>query len=231
VTLKFDAGMAQENPGSVLSASGCGASISGASWQDAQTLDATLTIPKDAKDGEVTLTIDHAGATGANADGRHAELDGNQHPSPSNGVEPNGTDYSWTLPCQQELYSVHLDYSGTFNDHYTITQNGTTATSNESAQFDEGRDVSLEYLPPLTVTSSAPTLRVTGQLSASGGVSCTIGPGDSSTLNLGVSGTHRDGHGRRHDHKDRKRRRGLPADHDDGQPEQLQPRQHRDSPR
>ena len=189
VTLKFDASMSDENPDSVLSVSGCdGATISGASWQDDETLNATLDIPKDATDGELTMTIDHAAAIGKGTDDRNGELDGNQKPSPSSGVEPNQTDYTWTLPCEQKLYNVHLDYAGTFSDQYSITKNGTTATSSESAQFDENRDDSLEFLPPLTVTPGAPTLNVTGQASDSSGTSCTIGPGDTSTLNLGVTG-------------------------------------------
>jgi len=181
VIVKFGAKMNTSNPSGVLSVSGCGASISGASWADDGTLTADVAIPPTAQTGEMTLTVNHASALGAGSSDPNNELDGNQSPSPANGFEPNGTDYTWQLSCVQSVYNVHIDYSGTFSDAYTVSG----ASSHENATFDQSENVALDF-KALTATASGQSSTATGS-DSSNSVSCTIAPASASTPDLNVS--------------------------------------------
>jgi hypothetical protein len=180
--VKFGAKMKTDSASGVVSVTGCGATLSGASWADDGTLTASIVIPPTQQSGEMTLTVNHASALGAGSSDPNNELDGNQSPSPANGFEPNGTDYTWQLSCVQSVYNVHIHYSGTFSDFF----NGNGATFTESANFDQSENVALDFRA-LTIAASAPSAAVTGSVSGTN-FSCSIAPASSSTPFLNVTG-------------------------------------------
>ncbi len=176
--------MSAAAPESVVSASGCGATVSGAKWQDEDTLSAMLDIPAASTGGQITLTVGHGNAVGEGSAGVNSELDGNQSPSPDNGVDPNASDYTWTLPCQRTAYKLHVDYAGTMSDSYTAPG----SSSSLSLKFDASNDNAVSFLPPETATIGPVSLSESGSIASSNGDSCSIGPGSNpNSLDLGAS--------------------------------------------
>jgi hypothetical protein len=173
--LDFDAKMDTSSPGSVVSITGCGATISDATWNgDGTSLSYTVNVPKEAVGGAATLTVHAKAATG----GDNAELDGNEQPADNGdgGVEPNGDDYVVHLVCHARTFPVKVDYAGTYTDDYT---NPTLHFSwHETFTWDESQTYRVQYTDGQFSSESDPsTVTGSGTLSTTGGSpddSCTI---------------------------------------------------------
>jgi hypothetical protein len=97
---QFDARMA-DNTG-VVTVEGCGATVTNEKWSnDNTTLSYDLNIPDTPTPGDMlTLTIGHDKAVADPGGFPNDQLDGNQDPSPDDGVAPNGSDYVVEkVPC------------------------------------------------------------------------------------------------------------------------------------
>ncbi len=178
----FDTPMVPSDPASLISISGCGATISGGTWQagsQGETITGMINVPDDAKDGQMTVTIDNTKAVASGSPDPNNLLSGNQPDPEANGFEPNGNNYVWHLNCKQEQYRVHVDYTGTLYD--------SASGSSMNLTFDENRDVTMNFVTGV-VTQAPVALTASGSI-ASGPDSCTIGPGsDPNALALGVGG-------------------------------------------
>jgi hypothetical protein len=103
-SVTFDAKMVTSHPSGIVRATGCRASIRNASWDGSTELDFDIRVPKRPPAGKLRLTIDPQKARGAPGDSPNDQLDGNQHPSPQSGTEPNDTAYVWTLACKAKAH-------------------------------------------------------------------------------------------------------------------------------
>jgi hypothetical protein len=186
-TVAFDAKMDTSDPSSVVNVSGCGATISGATWNDTGTvLSYAINVPKEAVGGPATLTVSASAAKAASGDGANADLDGNQTPSGDSdgGIEPNGDDQVIHVACHQLTFPVQVDYSGTYRDDYT---NG-AFSFHETLIWHESQtyrlsfaDASSSNVPGVQSLTASGTLTTTGR---SPDDSCTIStlPGVPTTM-------------------------------------------------
>src|SRR5581483_10872080 len=95
----FDAKMDTANPSSVLSVTGCAATIEQPKWDtEGSRLTFMLRLPGSPPGGVATVTV-HNAAARASPDGFANELDGNADPDGESGVEPNSDDYTWHVSC------------------------------------------------------------------------------------------------------------------------------------
>ena len=175
-TLDFDAKMDTSDPSSVVKIVGCGATISGATWNgDGTELSYVISVPKEAVGEPATITV-HARA--ASSDGDNAALDGNEQPSDNveGGVEPNGDDYVIHVACHARTYPVKVDYAGTFQDDYTNAAGHFSA--HETLTWHETQTYRIRFPEGLPASQSDPaTLTVSGTLTTTGRSpddSCTI---------------------------------------------------------
>jgi hypothetical protein len=143
----------------VLSASGCGASITGQSWNDDGTrLSFNLNVPKDPQGDTITLRIDNEQATARPGGSPNHRLDGNQDPPDASGHEKNRDDYVWHVSCVTGVVTAR--YFGTMDSTYFVDfGNGNTNTRTAHFVWDEKVsrriiDNSLVGTPTLTVSGS-----------------------------------------------------------------------------
>lgn len=191
-SVQFDALMDPGHPDGIVRVSGCGASISHATWLNDGTLDFTVHLPDGSSNGTMTFTIDHTAAdafSGTSA-APNDQLDGNEAPSPTSGEAPNRTDYSWQVSCDPDVYPVKIVYSGTFTDSYQNPCNNnpggcdfkyqSTYTWTET-QFSQAifRGSAAEIIP------GSGTVSLSGGTSTSSGHSCSAAP-SSSTPQAGI---------------------------------------------
>jgi hypothetical protein len=167
-TVTFDAKMDTSDPENVVSASGCGASITDAQWDDDGTaLDFDITTPANqASSGSVTLTVHNAVAQGAPGGSDNDKLDGNQNQGKS-GLEPNRNDYTWKVSCGSSGFhlsgnvttTLSLDSTATCNNDFTprdvmlfMTPTGHPYTP---PQEDSGLDISVAQSGTTTFPTSS----------------------------------------------------------------------------
>jgi hypothetical protein len=178
VSLTFDAQMVDTPPKSVVTASGCGATIAGAKWADDNGFTFDLKLPKVQPGKMMTLTVHHEAAKSAG--GYPHLLDGNQDPGAAgeSGVAPNGDDYVWHLSCAPST-KFKMVYTGTYELTHTQTPNNLPPT-NESGSYTWTQTQIIDVSSPSPYNSqydSTTTLDASGSYSLDGNalhVSCTI---------------------------------------------------------
>jgi hypothetical protein len=136
----FDAKMDASDPASVVTAAGCGASITNAQWNDDDTaLDFNINTPTNqASSGSVTLTVHYPVAQGAPGGSQNDKLDGNQNQGKS-GLEPNRNDYSWTVTCGSSGFHLSGNVTTTLALDSGTCDNGFTPKSIQLSMTPTGR--------------------------------------------------------------------------------------------
>ena len=136
----FDAKMDTSDPASVVTASGCGASITNAQWNDDDTaLDFNINTPTNqASSGSVTLTVHYPVAQGAPGGSQNDKLDGNQNQGKS-GLEPNRNDYSWKVTCGSSGFHLSGNVTTTLALDSGTCDNGFTPKSIQLSMTPTGR--------------------------------------------------------------------------------------------
>jgi hypothetical protein len=189
--VRFDAAMDTRDPGKVVHASGCGASISNAEWSGSGTvLNFNVNVPSGTSPGVITLTVGAHDAVAAPGGEPNQWLDGNQDPAGQSGVAPNGDDYTWQVPCTPDTYPVKIVYTGTFTDSYHspcnnipggCNSNGQKTYTWTETQFSQARfrGSAAQIIP------GSGTVSVSGGVSDSPGGSCSAAP-SSSTPQAGI---------------------------------------------
>lgn len=136
--VQFDARML-EKP-SVVGVSGCGATVSGQHWTDHSTVLAfNLTMPSTASGGTLTVTVHKNEAVAWPGGSANDDLDGNQSPSPSNGVAPNVSDYVYETPCAGASGSA--DFSGNVSGTTQLVADGCWDSSTFGGAYGYGEAV------------------------------------------------------------------------------------------
>lgn len=134
-SVTFDAQMARSLSGGVVTAQGCGATVTHATWGGGGTkLSFDLNVPRNPSGSTITLTVHHDKAV---ADpGRYPNdwLDGNQSPSPHSGEAPNGTDYQWDVSCRAGAVYKTV-FSGSYSFNYTSAPLNGATSYQENASF------------------------------------------------------------------------------------------------
>jgi len=178
VTLQFDAKMADAPPESVVTASGCDATIAGAKWANDDRFSFDLKVPKHQPGKTLTLTVHQSAAKSAG--GYPHALDGNQDPGGAgeSGVAPNGDDYVLHLSCVPAS-TFKMVYSGTYDYSYSQTVPQLPPTNETgSYKWTQTQIVSLTAAGPYTSeTLSTTTLDASGSSKLDGNalhVTCTI---------------------------------------------------------
>lgn len=178
VSVKFDAEMAQAAAKSVVTASGCSATVANAKWAGDDELSFDLKVPKVQPGKTVTLTVHHGAAKSAG--GYAHALDGNQDPGAAgeSGVAPNGDDYVWRLSCAPST-KFKMVYSGTYE--FTYSQTGPQMVpTNETGSYTwtQTQTVSVSSASPYNSEyDSTTTLDASGSSTLDGPglhVTCTI---------------------------------------------------------
>lgn len=156
--VNFDANMDTSNPKSIISVSGCGATIEQPKWDsDGSKLTFMLKIPATPSGGDATLTVNNTAAR-ASPLGFANELDGNSDPRGDSGAEPNRDDYTWHVSCRTGS-SITVRYAGTFKSTYSAPQH----TFDVNFTWDESRADQYTYQDfAFILTPGTPTLTASG---------------------------------------------------------------------
>ena len=133
-SVTFDAQMARSHSDAVITAHGCGATVTHATWGGAGTkLSFDLNVPSHPTGSTITLTVRHDKAVAEPGKDPNAWLSGNQSPSPHSGEAPNGTDYQWEVSCQAgAVYKTVFTGSYSFNYSNAPLNGGTPYQENAS---------------------------------------------------------------------------------------------------
>jgi hypothetical protein len=198
VSIQFDAQMVDTPPKSVVTASGCGASIAGAKWANDDRFSFDVKVPKIQPGKTMTLTVHHDAAKSAG--GYPHVLDGNQDPGAAgeSGVAPNGDDYVWHLSCAPST-KFKMVYAGTYEYTYNQTASGLPPTD-ETGSYTWTQTQIIDVSSPSPYNSqyeSTTTLDASGSSTLDGNdlhVSCTIQtPGGYQWVSKRTGGKYKDG--------------------------------------
>ncbi len=178
VSIQFDAQMVDTPPKSVVTASGCGASIANAKWANDDRFNFDVKVPKLQPGKTMTLTVHHEAAKSSG--GYPHLLDGNQDPGAAgeSGVAPNGDDYVWHLSCAPST-KFKMVYTGTYEYTHTQTPDQLPPT-NESGSYTWTQTQVIDISNPSPYNSeydTTTTFDASGTYSLDGNalhVSCTI---------------------------------------------------------
>lgn len=134
-SVTFDAQMARSLRDGVITAHGCGATVTHPTWGGAGTkLSFDLNIPRNPTGSTITLTVHHDTAVAHPGGYPNDWLDGNQSPSPHSGEAPNGTDYQWEVSCRAGAVYKTV-FSGSYSFNYTNAPLNGATPYQESASF------------------------------------------------------------------------------------------------
>ncbi len=164
--VSFDAAMDTSSHSGVITASGCGATISKETWNgDGNVLSFDLNLPQNPPGGSLTLTVVSDKALAYPGKYPSDRLDGNQVPKRS-GVAPNGDDYVWHLPCGAPV--ITEEYSGTMDSTFVEDLSDPSANQ-QTAHFQWDEKVSVraptvdgQYGTPV----GNPTLTLSGNVTS-----------------------------------------------------------------
>jgi hypothetical protein len=167
--VQFDAAMDTTNTAGVVTATGCGASVTNERWasDDPTLLEFDLNVPANSSGGMITLTAHNTAAVANSGGFPNEQLDGNTGPTGDSGVAPNGNDYVWQVSCPSGAFHLSgnvattlvLDSSTTCNNGFTnpnaiqlfMTPTGQPATP---PQEDSDLDISLSQNGTTTFPNS-----------------------------------------------------------------------------
>jgi hypothetical protein len=146
-SVTFDAAMDSANTTGVITASGCGATISDQAWnENATELSFDVNVPQNTTGGTLTLTVDHTQAIADPGGFPNQQLDGNQSPAAASGEAQNESDYSWQLPCLQPSYGT-FQLSGNINATLQIASTVCDATTSLYGAGGDGYGESIGMAP------------------------------------------------------------------------------------
>ena len=134
-SVTFDAQMARSLSDGVITAHGCGATVTHATWGGAGTkLSFDLNVPSNPTGSTITLTVHHDKAMAHPGRYPNDWLNGNQSPSPHSGEAPNGTDYQWEVSCRAGAVYKTV-FSGSYSFNYTNAPLNGATPYQEHASF------------------------------------------------------------------------------------------------